>query len=180
MATLIPPSPMWLERPCISGLGFLGVAQAAGAPTLEAVYEVPYLAHACMEPMNCTVRSDADGRGVVRHAVAAGCAARRPAVSGSRRTSKVNTLYLGGFAGAARQTSWRRRQRGQGRGQPVKLVWTREEDIQHDFYRPARHQIPRGARRREKAYGAGVQHRHIVEARLCASRPAFYTDGYTT
>ena len=122
--------------------GNADAALARAAKTLEAVYEVPYLAHATMEPMNCTARVTSDGCEVW-------CGTQSPqsAQAGAAKALgippervKVHTQYLGGGFGrrgeadyvvqavtAAKATD----------GRPVKLIWSREEDIQHDFYRPA-------------------------------------------
>jgi isoquinoline 1-oxidoreductase beta subunit len=127
--------------PVPSGSGFIGEAQAAGAPTLEAVYEVPYLAHACMEPMNCTVRADESGAEIwcgtqspqaAQHAAAAVLGIPAAKI-------KVNTLYLGGGFGRRGEADYvaQAAAAAKAAAKPVKLVWTREEDIQHDFYRPA-------------------------------------------
>ncbi|MGB6452010.1 MAG: molybdopterin cofactor-binding domain-containing protein [Steroidobacteraceae bacterium] len=122
-----------------------GDARAAlthAASTLESVYEVPYLAHACMEPMNCTARVTADGGEVwcgTQSPQAAQLAAARVLGCPPARVA-VHVQYLGGGFGrrgeadfvtqavtAAKATA----------GRPVKLIWSREEDIRHDFYRPA-------------------------------------------
>jgi isoquinoline 1-oxidoreductase beta subunit len=117
-------------------------ALARAAQRLEAVYEVPYLAHACMEPMNCTARVTDDGCEVwcgTQNPQAAQMAAATVLGIPPARV-KVHVQYLGGGFGrrgeadfvtqavkAAKTTN----------GRPVKLIWSREEDIQHDFYRPA-------------------------------------------
>ncbi len=122
--------------------GDVEAALARAATTLEAVYEVPYLAHACMEPINCTARVTSDACevwcGTQSPQAAQAAAAHVLGIPPSR--VKVHVQYLGGGFGrrgeadfvtqavtAARATG----------GRPVKLIWTREEDIQHDFYRPA-------------------------------------------
>ncbi len=124
-----------------TGSEFLATAQAAGVPTLEAVYEVPYLAHACMEPMNCTVRSDEAGAEVWCGTQSPQAAQRAAAaVLGIAPDKiKVNTLYLGGGFGRRGEADYvaQAAAAAKATGKPVKLVWTREEDIQHDFYRPA-------------------------------------------
>jgi len=123
------------------GSGFLAAAYAAGTPSLEAVYEVPYLAHACMEPMNCTVRADEAGAEVW-------CGTQAPQVAQHAAAEvlglapekiKVNTLYLGGGFGRRGEADYvaQAAAAAKATGKPVKLVWSREEDIQHDFYRPA-------------------------------------------
>jgi isoquinoline 1-oxidoreductase beta subunit len=117
--------------------------------TVEAVYEVPYLAHACMEPMNATAHVEADRVtfwGPIQFQAAAGnafgggtreIAARIGGVSTDQVT--VHTTMLGGgfgrrffldFATEALECS-------KATGAPVKVVWSREDDVQHDFYRPA-------------------------------------------
>ena len=119
---------------------------AAGAlnsadKTLEAVYEVPYLAHACMEPMNCTahVRADACDVWVPTQAQTR---TRKTVtdITGLRADKiQVHTTFLGGgfgrrseqdFVADAVETSKKV-------GAPVKVIWTREDDTQHDYYRPA-------------------------------------------
>jgi len=117
-------------------------ALSRAAHTLEAVYEVPYLAHACMEPMNCTAHVTGDACevwcGTQSPQAAQAAAAEVLKIPPSR--VKVNVQYLGGGFG----------RRGAGdfvaqavaaakavEGHPVKLIWSREEDIQHDYYRPA-------------------------------------------
>jgi isoquinoline 1-oxidoreductase beta subunit len=119
------------------------VTQAGGAGRhVEQVYRAPYLAHATMEPINCTARV-AGGKvelwvptqvpGFAR-AVAADVA-RVPLDSVS-----VNVTYLGGgfgrrldvdFVGQAVRIAM------ETGGRPVQLVWPREEDFTHDMYRPA-------------------------------------------
>jgi len=114
----------------------------AGAKNLiEAVYEVPYLAHATMEPMNATALAN-DGRcelwaGTQAPTLAKWFAAKGAGVPSDRVT--VHTPYLGGGFGRraemdvvvqAAQIAARLP------GVPVQLVWSREEDVQHDVYRP--------------------------------------------
>jgi isoquinoline 1-oxidoreductase beta subunit len=122
------------------GSGFLAAAHAAGTP-LEAVYEVPYLAHACMEPMNCTVRADESGAEVW-------CGTQSPQAAQHAAAEvlglapdkiKINTLYLGGGFGRRGEADYvaQAAAAAKATGKPVKLLWTREEDIQHDYYRPA-------------------------------------------
>ena len=122
--------------------GDVDAAFAQAARRLEAWYQAPYLAHAPMEPMNCTARVSADGVEVWAPtqvpSFARAAAAEAAGVAENRVTLHV-TLLGGGF-GRRLETdvivqAVRVAQRSGGR--PVKLVWSREEDMTHDFYRPA-------------------------------------------
>jgi isoquinoline 1-oxidoreductase beta subunit len=118
-----------------------GAAALAGAATkVEARYEVPFLAHATMEPMNCTVHVRKDGCEVwVGTQVLARAQDVAAKVTGLQRDKVVvhNHLLGGGFGrrlevdGVERAVQIAKQVDG-----PVKVVWTREEDIQHDMYRP--------------------------------------------
>jgi isoquinoline 1-oxidoreductase beta subunit len=108
---------------------------------IEADYEVPFLAHATMEPQNCTAHVTADlveiwvptQDGETALAIAADAAGVPPG------KVVVHKMMLGGgfgrrgiFQDFVRQAVLIAKEVGQ----PVKLVWTREEDVRHDFYRP--------------------------------------------
>ena len=118
-------------------------ALAAATRVLEATYRVPYLAHACMEPMNCTARVE-NGKAEIWTGTqdGLGTAARVAKLAGLGLDDvTVHPLYMGGGFG----------RRGTGSldyvdeavliamqvGAPVKLVWSREDDIRQDKYRPA-------------------------------------------
>jgi isoquinoline 1-oxidoreductase subunit beta len=108
---------------------------------LEATYQLPFVAHATMEPMNCTARV-ADGRCEIwaptqgmelAQAVAAQVTGLPP-----ERITIHRTLLGGGFgrrllADFVKQALLA----AMAAKQPVKLIWSREEDMTHDFYRPA-------------------------------------------
>jgi isoquinoline 1-oxidoreductase beta subunit len=130
-----------------TGFAFLkqGDAKAALADAttkLEAVYSAPYLAHVTMEPMNCTAQV-LDGHVTVWAPTqvpgfARDVAARVAGVSPENVT--VHVTYLGGgfgrrldvdFIGQAVRVAL------ETAGLPVQLSWSREEDMAHDFYRPA-------------------------------------------
>ena len=116
-------------------------ALASAAKRIEAVYETPYLAHAPMEPLNCTAWVKPDSCEI--WAFTQGQSSARQV--GAQITGlpldkvEVHTLYMGGGFG--------RRARPDYMGEaveiskaikaPVKLTWTREDDMQHDAYRPA-------------------------------------------
>lgn len=123
--------------------GDVDAAMARASAKLDATYEAPYLAHATMEPMNCTadVRSDRvevwaptqNPQGVQQ------AAARFAGVPLDKSVVHVQLLGCGwgrrsstDFVQDALETS-------KAIGGPVQVVWTREEDMQHDFYRPAAH-----------------------------------------
>src|SRR5216683_1606966 len=116
-------------------------AAIAGAPTkIEAVYQVPFLVHAAMEPINCTVHVRPDrcevwtGSQVLTRAQAT--AAK---VTGLPLEKVVvhNHLLGGGFGRRLEYDYVTQAVRvGQQVDGPVKVVWTREEDMQHDFNRP--------------------------------------------
>jgi isoquinoline 1-oxidoreductase beta subunit len=115
-------------------------ALAMAATKVDATYEVPFLAHAAMEPMNCTVHAR---KGECEIWIGTQAIARVQAeaarVTGLPVDKVVvhNHMLGGGFGrrlesdGAARAVQIALHVDG-----PVKVVWTREEDIQHDMYRP--------------------------------------------
>ncbi|MBV9190443.1 MAG: xanthine dehydrogenase family protein molybdopterin-binding subunit [Betaproteobacteria bacterium] len=116
-------------------------ASAAGAKTLEAVYEAPYLAHACMEPMNCTAWVKADSVEIW-----AGTQSQGPnqgilsqVASVDPKQVKVNTMLLGGGFGRrfAPDFTIAATILSKASGKPVKLVYSREDDMRGYFYRPA-------------------------------------------
>ncbi|TMH46623.1 MAG: xanthine dehydrogenase family protein molybdopterin-binding subunit [Betaproteobacteria bacterium] len=122
-------------------VGNTNSAMASAATKVEATYQVPFLAHATMEPMNCTVHVRKDGCEVWVGTQALG---RAQAVAGKTAglpLDKVvvhNHLIGGGFGrrlevdGVIRAVQIAMQVDG-----PVKVVWTREEDIQHGMYRPS-------------------------------------------
>ena len=130
------------EGDAVSALG-------GNAKTMDAVYEVPFLAHATMEPMNCTAHVRKDNCEVL---------VGTQNQTGTQRTAmrisgfpveavKVNTMLLGGgfgrrgeqdFVADAVETS-------KAVNAPVKVIWSREDDVQHGHYRPATYNVFRAA-----------------------------------
>jgi isoquinoline 1-oxidoreductase beta subunit len=129
--------------------GDLDAALAAATKKLEAVYQAPFLAHATMEPMNCTARVTKKSAELwaptqaptwAQGAVAKALGLPEAAVT-------VRTTLLGGgfgrraipdFAVEATEVS-------RAAGAPAQVVWTREDDMRHDLYRPAsRHELRAG------------------------------------
>jgi isoquinoline 1-oxidoreductase beta subunit len=116
-------------------------ALAAGGRIIEALYETPYVAHACMEPMNCTAHVRKDGCDVwVPTQAQTGAQATAAEVSGLPRSAvRIHTTYLGGGFGRRLQQDFvvEAVELSKTLGVPVQVLWTREDDLQHDFYRPA-------------------------------------------
>jgi isoquinoline 1-oxidoreductase beta subunit len=121
-------------------IGDADKAMAGAVTKVEAIYQVPFLAHATMEPMNCTVHFRKDEceiwlgtQAIARVQAMAAKAAGLP----PEKVIVHNHLLGGGFGrrleadGAVRAVEIAKQIDG-----PVKVVWTREEDIQHDMYRP--------------------------------------------
>ncbi|GAK46307.1 molybdopterin-binding aldehyde oxidase and xanthine dehydrogenase [Tepidicaulis marinus] len=120
-------------------------AEALGSAktVVEADYRVPFLAHATMEPMNCTVRIE-NGKCDVWIGTQDGLGTRAVAAQAAGLSDDdvtIHPLMMGGGFG--------RRSPGSPNhiiqavkiakevGAPVKLTWSREDDMQHDYYRPA-------------------------------------------
>lgn len=111
---------------------------------IDAEYRVPFLAHATMEPMNATARV-ADGRCELWTGVQDPLAARKVAARAAGVEPTEVTVYNqqlgGGFGrrlpGAQDFVDQAVRIAKEMSPAPVKLIWSREEDIQHDYYRPA-------------------------------------------
>src|SRR5262249_13935911 len=121
--------------------GDVDAALASAPRKIEAVYEVPYLSHTPMEPLNAVAHVRPDGAdvwsGMQIQSVARETAARLAGLPAER--VQIHTVYLGGgfgrrggadFIGEAVEIS-------KAAGVPVKLQWTRDDDLQHDTYRPA-------------------------------------------
>jgi isoquinoline 1-oxidoreductase subunit beta len=120
--------------------GDAAAALAGAAKTIEAVYTVPYQAHATMEPLNCTAWVRADGCDLWVGTQAQGFNQQTAAkITGLPPESvKVHTTLLGGGFGRRFEQDFVAEavQISKAVGGPVKVVWTREDDMQHDFYRP--------------------------------------------
>jgi isoquinoline 1-oxidoreductase subunit beta len=117
-------------------------AIATAAKKVEAVYSTPFLAHATMEPMNATVRLTADKAEawVPSQNFEASLAALSEVSGVPLAKCEVYRVDLGGGFGRRGGTQDYTRQATeiakQFPGIPIKLIWSREEDQAHDFYRP--------------------------------------------
>jgi len=129
--------------------GDADAALAAASKKVEAAYELPFAAHVCMEPMNCTVHIQDDR-------VEAWVPTQGPqwAQSVIAEIAKlppekvtVRTTMLGGGFGRRYQADFvmEAAQVAKATGKPVMVLWTREDDMQHDFYRPASYHKLQGA-----------------------------------
>ena len=108
---------------------------------LDLEYEVPYLSHAAIEPMNCTaivsenfceVWAPTQSQG--------GCMdVAKEITELDEEQIKIHTTYLGGGFGRRGETDFVKHSLilAKELGKPVKVTWMREEDMQHGFYRPA-------------------------------------------
>ena len=116
-------------------------AHAGAAQRLDAVYEVPFLHHATMEPMTCTAHVQANGCDVwaptqnqTRAQEVAAELAGLP-----KEKVRIHTTFLGGGFGRRLEPDFVSEavRVSKAVGAPVKVIWTREDDTQHGFYRPA-------------------------------------------
>jgi isoquinoline 1-oxidoreductase beta subunit len=126
--------------PAAQSIGDAERALLAASTRIEATYQVPFLAHAAMEPMNCTVHVRKDGCEIwIGNQAIARVQSGAARVLGLPPEKVVvhNHLIGGGFGRRLEEdVAVRAVQIAQQVDGPVKVVWTREEDIQHDMYRP--------------------------------------------
>lgn len=130
------------DAPVIREEGNIESALEFADAVFEQTYEAPYLAHVCMEPINATawVRDGAvdiwmpgQGHSLVVHDVSV-------ALGLDEDTISVHRTFLGGGFGRRGESDvavQAARLSHESGGRPVKLVWSREEDVRRDFYRPA-------------------------------------------
>lgn len=129
--------------------GDAAAALSQAANKLEATYEVPFLAHATMEPMNCTasvkpgnieVWAPTQFPEMLREAGASLLDVKPEMI-------KVHITYLGGGFGRRAEPDFALDALAVSKeiGAPVKVVWSREDDMQHDWYRPASLHLLSGA-----------------------------------
>ncbi len=139
-----------LERTCLDqlkkeGAVALNRGNAENALTqavkkIEATYVLPYLAHVTMEPMNCTAHVS-EGRcdiWVPTQNQSGTLEAAQKLTGLMPDQIHIHTTYLGGGFGRRGFVDYVEEalQISKATGKPIKLIWTREEDIQNDFYRP--------------------------------------------
>jgi isoquinoline 1-oxidoreductase subunit beta len=131
------------DGPAVTGtrLGDADRALAAATRRLDAVYQVPFEAHACMEPITCTadVRPDrCEIWSPTQTALDAQQAAMRLTGLPAEAVTVHSMLLGGGFGRKQMNDEIEDAVRlSRAAGAPVKVVWTRDEDLQHDWYRPA-------------------------------------------
>jgi len=109
---------------------------------IEGTYKVPYLAHAAMEPLNCTVLIEEDSAEVwVGHQATSVVLDMISQDTGiSKENIKVNITYLGGGFGRRGEPDFLKKAVSvamEMKGTPIQTVFTREEDMKNDMYRPA-------------------------------------------
>ncbi len=113
---------------------------ATGKEQIEATYEVPFLAHACMEPMNSTVCVKDDTVEIwAGNQFPSNLQTVPQEITGAKKIIPHVTLAGGGFGRRVEKDNetYAVKLAAAMPGVPVKTIWSREEDIQHDVYRPA-------------------------------------------
>jgi isoquinoline 1-oxidoreductase beta subunit len=153
------------------------------AKTLDAVYELPYLAHATMEPMNCTADVGADAVTLwvptqfqtgpkLLGGGSRGAASKATGVAMDKIT--VHTTLLGGGFGRRSETDFVTEacEVSKAASAPVKVVWSREDDIRHDQFRPAARHVLRAGLSADG--GVTAWYHHVV----CPSIIAKFVPGW--
>jgi isoquinoline 1-oxidoreductase beta subunit len=132
------------DLPSARKMGDAPGALAAAAKVVEAEYASPYLSHATMEPMTSTAWFKDDGTLEVwtstQNGEASIAAASEAAGLPLEKCEVHKTMVGGGFGRRGAPQDYVRQSVAiakQFAGRPVKLIWSREEDMQHGFYRPA-------------------------------------------
>ncbi|WP_293682313.1 xanthine dehydrogenase family protein molybdopterin-binding subunit, partial [uncultured Phenylobacterium sp.] len=151
---------------------------AAGGAALEATYDFPYLAHATMEPMNCVaIVKGNSARLLFGSQIPTVDQLNTAMIVGNLPGAiKIETLFAGGSFG--RRANFQsdyvaecvRIAKKVGKGTPVKLVWTREDDMRAGYYRPMAHHAVRVT---TDAEGMPVSWRHrVVTQSISKGAPA--------
>jgi isoquinoline 1-oxidoreductase beta subunit len=155
-------------------------AISGAAKKLQASYELPFLAHATMEPMNFTADVRADGCDIYGPTqfpqMAEGVAMQ---ITGfPKEKVKVHTTFLGGGFGRRIDVDFivQAVQISKAVGKPVKLIWTREDDMKHDFYRPVSLSTL-SAGLDDKGNPVGLKARLTSQSVTARLFPAFVKDG---
>ena len=121
--------------------GDVDAALSHGAKHIDATYEFPFLAHATMEPMNITVHVRSGAAEVWAPTQSPDWVQRTVAKVLDLKPEKVivHTTYMGGGFGRRYMADYPAEgaQIAKITGKPIQLVWSREDDMTHDFYRPA-------------------------------------------
>src|SRR5438552_3591524 len=134
-------------------------ALASAGAKVDAVYDAPFLAHATMEPMNCTAHVRPDGVDIwAPTQFQTGCQQLGAGVGGvAPEKVQVHTTYLGGGFGRRFELDFIREalETSKAAGVPVKVIWSREDDIRQAQYRPAcRHSLRAGPAAGKAGWGA--------------------------
>jgi isoquinoline 1-oxidoreductase beta subunit len=145
--------------------GDAGAALGNTAKTFEAVYDLPYLAHATMEPMNCVADVRPDGcevwTGTQYQSVDRNAAAQAAGLKPEQ--VRLHTMLCGGGFGrrAVPDSHFvvEAVQASKAVGAPVKVVWSREDDLRGGYYRPRAYHVVRAGL---DANGTPVAWRHRI------------------
>ncbi|MBS0364642.1 MAG: xanthine dehydrogenase family protein molybdopterin-binding subunit [Proteobacteria bacterium] len=137
------------EGAIVRQAGDAALALRGAAKTLRAEYQLQLLAHGTLEPMNCLALVGERGCDIWASTQypqgAQAVAASRSGVEAAR--VRVWSQFVGGGFGRRLDVDFIGQAAAIARavpGRPVKLIWTREDDIRHDFYRPASHHVLAG------------------------------------
>jgi len=151
------------------------------ARTLEAEYEMPLLAHVALEPMNCLAKVENGACELWVSTqfppVAQAVAAQRAGLAPEAVT--VNVAFIGGGFGRRIEVDFIGQAAAIAKavpGTPVKLIWTREDDTTHDFYRPASLHRVRGGLGKDGELLA-LEHQMVSQSITERAFPAFVQNG---
>jgi len=130
-----------VQKELLKALDDEGKTKIEANKVLDLEYEVPFLAHAPLEPMNCTANvTDNFCEVWVPTQSQGGCMDAAKEITGlDEEQIQIHTTYLGGGFGRRGETDYVKQSLilAKALGKPIKVTWMREEDMQHDFYRPA-------------------------------------------
>ncbi|QWD05923.1 xanthine dehydrogenase family protein molybdopterin-binding subunit [Polynucleobacter paneuropaeus] len=147
---------------------------------LSAQYFMPYLAHSTMEPVNCSaVVADGKCRIIGPIQFQQGAQAVAAVATGLKPEDvTVETTFLGGGFGRKLELDFIRQaaEIAKASGMPVKMLWTKEDDITHDFYRPMSvHQMDASLSSEGKI--SALKTKMVSQSVTARAFPAFVKDG---
>ncbi|QSX75893.1 xanthine dehydrogenase family protein molybdopterin-binding subunit [Lysobacter arenosi] len=179
-AALVAQCDAALEREGVVAVKVGDVAQARAAKTYEATFRQPMLAHAAMEPINCTAHVSKDRCEVWVGCQVLGRAQKRAAEASGLPLEKVvvhNHLLGGGFGRRLEADYVTQAVRiAKHVDAPVKVTWSREEDIQQDYFRYHNHsRVWVGTDR--AGMPVSFRHRVVGPAIMAVFLPIFFKDG---